>query len=74
MAKILTINELYAELGKYKKAGKGNKKVLISNDDEGNGFHYCFFAVTEITDDFSYADMPFSLPLEKAKEEFVILG
>lgn len=27
--------------------GNGNKKVLLSNDDEGNGYHQLFYTFTE---------------------------
>lgn len=30
------------------KQGNGNKKILISNDDEGNGFHELFYAFQEV--------------------------
>lgn len=39
----LTIDELIEEARKAKKKFGGNKYVLISNDEEGNGFHECYF-------------------------------
>lgn len=30
------------------KQGNGDKKILISNDDEGNGFHELFYAFQEV--------------------------
>ena len=27
--------------------GNGKKKILLSDDDEGNGFHECFFTFTD---------------------------
>ena len=39
----LTINQLLEECEKAKSKGFGNKKILISRDDEGNGFHTLFY-------------------------------
>lgn len=41
--KPLTINELYKECKKQIDEGNGNKVVMLSDDDEGNGFHYCWY-------------------------------
>lgn len=38
----LTVERLYKSLGKLVKAGQGNKKIVISDDNEGNGYHGCF--------------------------------
>ena len=35
----MTIDELIAEALKAKKKFGGNKYILISNDEEGNGYH-----------------------------------
>lgn len=45
MAHILTINDLWRECIRARKEGKGNKQVLISCDDECNGYHSLFFGV-----------------------------
>lgn len=74
MAKALTIDELYKALVAERKKGNGKKKILLSTDDEGNGFHECFYAVTPITDAFSYADFGFGIDIAKAKDEYVIIG
>ena len=39
----MTIDELIAEALKAKKKFGGNKYVLISDDEEGNGYHECYF-------------------------------
>lgn len=74
MAKVITIDELYKSLVAERKKGNGKKKILLSADDEGNGFHECFFTITPITDDFRYANFGYGIDIEKAKEEYVILG
>lgn len=70
----LTIDELYKALAAERKKGNGKKKILLSTDDEGNGFHECFYAVTPITDDFRYANFGYGIDIAKAKEEYVIIG
>ena len=71
MAKILTIDELYSILRTERT--KGNGKIMISTDDEGNGYHPLFFGVTPITEDFSYATF-YGVSFEDAKNDCVILG
>ena len=39
----MTIDELIAEALKAKKKFGGNKYVLVSDDEEGNGYHECYF-------------------------------
>lgn len=41
--KPLTINDLKRECEKQIKLGNGNKVIMLSDDDEGNGFHYCWY-------------------------------
>ncbi len=47
----LTVKNLcdlcFQELAK----GNGNKKVVISDDNEGNGFHGLFYGFTQITEE-----------------------
>ena len=68
----LTLKELYKEIGIAIKNGLGDKKVLISDDDEGNGYHMLFFSVTEANEDFLYSNLP--VPANKFLKEYVILG
>lgn len=73
MAKHLTIDDLYKILADEKKKGNGKKKIMISTDDEGNGYHCLWFGVTPINDDFSYAFFH-GISFEDAKKDCVILG
>lgn len=41
--KALTINDLKKECEKQIKLGNGNKTIMISQDDEGNGYHYLWY-------------------------------
>lgn len=67
----LTIDELIAEAVKAKKKFGGGKYVLISNDEEGNGYHECYFSFGDAKDLAGcYCQAPYDLELEKC----VMLG
>lgn len=51
--------------------GNGDKKILISDDDEGNGFHSLFFSFEE--DVAAYKDVLYNYDKEKLNE-YIILG
>ena len=66
----MTIDELIVEALKAKKKFGGSKYVLISTDEEGNGFHECYFtfgAGEEMLDGFNG-------PCDLKPEECVTLG
>ena len=42
----ITVKELYDHLADVIEKGYGNKHILISTDEEGNGYHPLFFGVT----------------------------
>lgn len=41
----ITLKDLYESIGNAIKE-HGNKKILVADDDEGNGYHPIYFAVT----------------------------
>lgn len=47
MSKTITVAQLLDACAKQIEKGNGNKKILISDDDEGNGFHELFFSFTD---------------------------
>lgn len=83
--KPLTINDLKRECEKQIKLGNGNKTIMISSDDEGNGYHYLWYSFTtmeqmeepikipnrEIT--FTY-EFEFADEKVAKKEDTIILG
>ena len=72
--KSLTVNELYKELAIAKKNGDGKKKILLSNDDEGNGFHLMFYSVSPAKGNILYQhDLPYSVKMEEL-DDYVIIG
>ena len=40
MAYFITVKDVYEAAGQLIKEGKGNKKVLVYSDEDGNGLHY----------------------------------
>lgn len=49
--KELTVMDLAKACAFQIEKGNGNKVVLISNDDEGNGFHTLFYEFTDEKED-----------------------
>lgn len=63
----MTIDELIAEALKAKKKFGGNKYVLVSDDEEGNGYHECYFTFGDAKDlaGCCYCNVPEDLELAK---------
>lgn len=61
----MTIDELIAEALKAKEMFGGNKYVLVSDDEEGNGYHECYFSFGNAKDLAGcYCTVPGDLELE----------
>lgn len=45
--KALKVKDLYEIVKQEIDKGNGNKTIMISNDDEGNGYHYLWYAFTD---------------------------
>lgn len=73
MANQFTVKELYLHLGDVlsKKPSLANKKIVISDDNEGNGFHGMFFGITD--DVKGMEDLVYDSTTTNPKD-FVILG
>ena len=72
MNKGITVKELYLMLAAQVTKGNGDKHILISDDDEGNGFHTLFYGVDDSPEGIQYA-----LELEHDHhnaDEIVVLG
>ena len=48
----MTVFDLYNECIRQVSRGNGDKKVVISDDNEGNSFHGLFFGFTKWSEDF----------------------
>lgn len=44
---IVTVKRLYELCKEQIAKGNGDKEIVLSNDDEGNGYHDCFYEFTE---------------------------
>lgn len=71
----ITIEQLYKECAKQIKAGNGKRHVMLSNDDEGNGYHELFFGFTPtekcVSDDYL---LPYGVTMQEAEKEYIVLG
>lgn len=76
----ITVDELYNALGRAREAGFGSKKILLSNDDEGNGYHECFYTISTDVKSFGFGDvwaagmLPYGVSPEDAENDYVIIG
>jgi len=80
MSKPITINQLKKLCNEEIAKGHGDYAIMISNDDEGNGFHYLWYSfatLQEMKDEsyFDYHDLLYDMdknvaPLDKT----IILG
>lgn len=75
MMKSMTVEDLLKCCKSQVAKGNGKKKILISSDDEGNGFHELFYQFTDIEQfgDLRGYQLPFGVNEENIKE-YVILG
>ena len=77
MADVITVDQLLLFCKAEHEKGNGNKKIAISRDDEGNGYHDLFFSFTQVKDVLKYLDdcqIPNCRTMEKFKDEYIILG
>jgi len=42
----MTVQKLFSELSSLMLEGRGNDKIIIADDNEGNGYHGCFYSCT----------------------------
>lgn len=57
----MTVEALFNECKKEIAKGNGKKFVLISDDEEGNGYHECYFTFSPCDE---YANTPYDLDIE----------
>ena len=75
--KALTINDLAELCAEQQRKGYGDKKILISNDDEGNGYHELFYEFSNPREVFK-GNYPPSKPCHlgdaEIRADYIILG
>ena len=52
MNKQMTVNDLFELCKEAIREGHGNKNIVLSDDNEGNGYHGMFYGFTEVTEGF----------------------
>ena len=71
----ITVKQLHAELGKLIKQGQGNRKVALTQDDECNGVHECWFAPSIWREDeVGCLLLPFGMTAKMLADEYVVIG
>ena len=75
MAEVITVDELKMLCLKASAKGLGDRKIMISQDDEGNGFHALYFAFTMPKECISNGvSLPYGVDEETAEKEWIVLG
>ena len=74
----LTVAQLMRICQQAIRDGYGNKHILISDDDEGNGYHELFYGISTIEDDiidelYEAGMLPFGVT-KKDLANYVTLG
>lgn len=67
----ISVKELLELCKKEVKLGNGDKKILISADDEGNSYHELFYGFTDDTKEFK--ELIYCLS-DDDLENYIILG
>lgn len=71
MNKPITVEQLKKCCEEQIKKGNGKKVIMISDDDEGNGFHYLWYSFSGVDD--TCEDYFINEDIAK-KEDTIILG
>lgn len=62
----LTVEQLFAYCAQQVKLGNGKKYVLLTDDEEGNGYHECYYQFSDASDlEGCGCNVPFDLDLRK---------
>ena len=73
--RLMTVKQLLKFCQDEIKAGHGDCSIMLSNDDEGNGYHYCWYSFSMADDVMCAEDIEFCLDEEiNPKSKTIILG
>ena len=77
MSQQITVKVLYELIQKEMLKGNGDKKIVLSDDNEGNGYHGMFYGFTSapktVKETIEYSNGVYDSETENPKE-IVILG
>ena len=71
--KTITVKEAFSALLAEMKKGNGDKKLLIGNDDEGNGFRPMLFTVSPTEGNVSPSTL-WGVEYDDAIKNYLIIG
>lgn len=66
MSKPITVSQLKRLCEEQIRKGKGDNVIMISDDDEGNGYHYLWYSFTTIEE----MEEPIKIGDKEYKESF----
>lgn len=71
----ITVDNLFAACKAMRAKGLGDRKILLSGDDEGNDYHEMFYTFSPDMkgETISYG-LPFGVTAEKFDKEYILLG
>lgn len=69
-----TVNDLFNICKEEQIKGNGNKKILISSDDEGNEFHVLFFGFSNARELLCGTCPPIHPCSEDEIDDYIVLG
>jgi hypothetical protein len=76
--KKMTLMDLYLAIAEQVKQGNGDKVVLVADDDEGNGYHPIYYAVTPMKGNFTEEDLAYcntyGISPKDCMEKCIVLG
>lgn len=70
----ITVNMLMKACAEQVKKGNGDKKIYLSDDDEGNGYHEMYFLFTDELNEIKECNELTLFVEEDELKDIVILG
>ena len=75
MASAITVKQMHKALGDLIKKGHGNRKIMLTQDDECNGIHECWFAPSIWNADDCYCLLlPHGITAKDVAKNYVVIG
>lgn len=70
----LTVKDLAILCFEEYKKGNGGKKIMLSDDEEGNGYHNLFFGFKPVSEEILAYTSLHDCTKEEALKDYIILG
>ena len=73
--KAITVEQLHVACGMLIRKGMGKRHILVTDDDEGNGYNELFCGFSPVTDTFpDESILPYGVTQDVAEKEYITLG